>query len=261
MPGHGSAVEAQQAGDAAHGNAPPNLASRVNPSASAPPTMFSLPISTQAWAAERAALTRDAEAKRGSRCRAGAAWRARPARAADTAHSSRASRRILDGPGYPIYFVGGEAPDAPRRPVRPRKDARGRNKAHREPRQDEHDRRLAQIDAPHRPRRHRASLRSSAAVIGSLSLNQNAINRDVQSCQAPLQCGTHLSFPASGHRKRPLQRKPEFCGRRGWRLRFRRAGAGRLRCVAMGRFCFAADCQHGQRRGLPRAPLCCAGTV
>jgi hypothetical protein len=50
MPGHGFAVEAQQSGDCAHGRAPPNVASGAKPSASAPPTILSSPISTQAWA-------------------------------------------------------------------------------------------------------------------------------------------------------------------------------------------------------------------
>ena len=47
-PGHGAAVEAQQPGNGAHGNAPPNVASGVKPSASPPPTILSSPISTQA---------------------------------------------------------------------------------------------------------------------------------------------------------------------------------------------------------------------
>src|SRR6202035_1737409 len=50
MPDHGAAIEAQQAGNGAHGNTPPNVASRVNPLASAPPTILASPISTQAWA-------------------------------------------------------------------------------------------------------------------------------------------------------------------------------------------------------------------
>ena len=135
-----------------------------------------------------------------------------------------------------------------------------RNKPHGEPCQDQHDGRLAQINAPHRSRRHRTSLRPSAAVIGPLS-EQNAMNCDVQSRQAPLQRGTDLIFQASGQRKRPLQGKSEFCGRRGRRLRLCLAGTGRLRCVAIRRSCFAADRQHGQRRRLPRAPLCNVGAV
>ena len=120
MPGHGAAVEAQQSGNRAHGNAPPNVAMRRKSIGLGTADDFVVADLDPGMGAECIAIARDAETK--------------PARdAAPAQHGVRRQRarqtqridpgfcaEIFDGPRDPGYFVDGKAADAPRRLDLPR---------------------------------------------------------------------------------------------------------------------------------------------